>query len=304
MKRILTCAALVCVLFPAVTAAESRLFVPLFRTGPGQDTQLLFMNTKDTAVPVELWAFSSEGQLLGQFQLWLAAHQSRGLAIRDAFRLGDHSVQGWIGAVSPDDGIQLSYSVRGERTSAFDAVTTGSHEIVLDGVKTGQEVHVANPNPTTADVVLRHLGASGAFLGIEEHQIDPFCILQVPVPAADSIARVEVTSNLEVFGQLEEAGAAPTVTSAFGERTRTKLELVIESDQPIGAYQVTIRSGTDPVFARRCGSRFEPGIRHYTVGCRHRQSRRRPYDRLVPGRACTERVRDCRQSECRGFGGV
>ena len=70
ISRLFACAGLLCALFPAPGLPETRLFVPLFRYGPAEDTHLLIANQGAPEALVDLWAFRSDGGLLGQVQLW------------------------------------------------------------------------------------------------------------------------------------------------------------------------------------------------------------------------------------------
>src|SRR3989304_8072810 len=101
--------------------AETRLYVPRFQFSDTEDTQFLIANENERDAVVDFWAFTSGGELLGQFQLTAPAHGTRSLTLGEAFQLTGQTVTGWIGAISREDGIQLSYSRIGEGVGAFEA---------------------------------------------------------------------------------------------------------------------------------------------------------------------------------------
>src|SRR5262245_27561520 len=108
-------------LLAAPALADTRLFVPAFSSGNGEDTQLLLANNNDHPSKVDLWTFSSNGSLLGQVQLTLAAHSTKSLTMSQALHLARRgSIKGWIGAVSPDAGIQMSYVRLGDIPASGD----------------------------------------------------------------------------------------------------------------------------------------------------------------------------------------
>ena len=63
--------------------AETRLFVPQFSYGPQQDIQLLLLNSNERDSTVDLWAFTSEGRLVGQFQVAVPGKSTRSLTLGD-----------------------------------------------------------------------------------------------------------------------------------------------------------------------------------------------------------------------------
>src|SRR5262245_60558391 len=116
-------------ILPSLAMGETRLYVPQFRFSDSEDTQFLIANQNEREVVVDLWAFTSTGELLGEFQMPVKAHGTRSLTLGEALRLKGVSASGWIGAVSRDDGIQLSYTRIDGSTELFEAQEWASREV-------------------------------------------------------------------------------------------------------------------------------------------------------------------------------
>src|SRR5437879_12585330 len=80
----------------SVAMDETRLYVPQFRFNDTEDTQFLIANQNDRDVVVDLWAFTSGGELLGQFQMPVKAHGTRALTVGEALQMKGTSVSGWV----------------------------------------------------------------------------------------------------------------------------------------------------------------------------------------------------------------
>src|SRR5438105_6626321 len=155
--------------------AQTRLFVPDFRFGAGLDTQLLISNNSDRDTSVDLWAFLNTGELLGQEQLRVKAHGIRSLTLGEAF--GSHSLErnGWLAMVSDADGIQMSYTLLGDRTEYHEAEAWPKREIALDIQQDGKQVvRLSNTSSIRNIVTLRGKDETGRFLGLREVSIGPF----------------------------------------------------------------------------------------------------------------------------------
>lgn len=240
-------AVLFAVAYPATLAmAETRLFVPQFRFSDSEDTQFLIANQSDRDSSVDFWAFTSSGELLGQFHMPVRAHGTRALTLGEAFRLKDVDVSGWIGAVSSDDGIQLSYTRVGPNAESFEAQPWASREMLLSVADSEKDVvRFSNPNPFAASLTLRGTDPNGRFVGVEELSVAAFG--QVEIPTANLLrgqaARLEVNSNADVLAELDRLAnrrAGRTVRRLL-EGEPDYLALVIDSADSIGAYQVTLR---------------------------------------------------------------
>ena len=138
--------------------AETRLFVPQFSYGPQQDTQLLLLNSNDGDSTVDLWAFTSEGRLVGQVQVTLPRNSTRSLTLSDTFQLVE-PITGWLGAMSHDD-IGMSYTLLGDRNKsahgesydALDRAAKTFQQTLEDAMR--QVVRISNPNAFPAQGIL------------------------------------------------------------------------------------------------------------------------------------------------------
>ncbi len=245
-RILLTAAVLFAVCSSSMLAmAETRLYVPRFQFSDSEDTQFLIANENDREAPVDFWAFTAGGELLGQFQVSVPAHGTRSLTLGEAFLLTGQTVSGWIGAVSREDGIQLSYNRIGEGVESFEAQAWISREMQLTIADSSKDVaRFSNPNPFGANLTIYGMGANGQFVGVQELSVGPFS--QTEVPAANlfrgQAARLRITSNADVMASLDSPRGSRTVRrerlASRGEADR--LALVIDSQESIGAYQVTL----------------------------------------------------------------
>src|SRR5207249_6580266 len=111
--------------------------------------------------------FTSEGRLAGQFQVTVARNSTRSLTLGETFQLSD-AVSGWMGTVSKDDRITISYSLVADRRTAgygesYDAVDWTArffHETLADTKR--QVIRIANPNGFPAQVILNGLDQAGS----------------------------------------------------------------------------------------------------------------------------------------------
>ena len=242
ISRFFLWASLLCALFPGAAVAEARLFVPLFRCGPAEDTNLLILNAGEYEARVDLWAFTGAGDFLGQVQLWVPAHGSQTLTVADAFGLDGAIATGWLGAVSTTEELQLSYILEGETSQSFDGVAAGSAEAeVAVTDPAGQVLRITNPSGFPVQVVVRSTDASGAFLELREVSVAPFAQLEIPPASGEDgrVSKLAVTANAEVITSIDEIHRSSEQTLGFAA-DQQQFELVIESEQAIGAYQVTL----------------------------------------------------------------
>jgi hypothetical protein len=231
--------------------AQTRLFVPDFRFGAGLDTQLLISNNSDRDTSVDLWAFLNTGELLGQEQLRVKAHGIRSLTLGEAF--GPHrESNGWLAVVSDADGIQMSYSLLGDRTEYHEAEAWSKRELALDIQQEGKQVvRLSNTSSIKNTVTIRGEDETGRFLALKELSIGPFQQLELPIEALkDSPPHIDILANSDILVAVGE--------TTNGERNRVAengaddgtLSLVIDRNEPIGAYQVLLR--------------FDPTIVHFS----------------------------------------
>jgi len=225
--------------------ADTRLFVPQFRFSDSEDTQFLIANQNNRDVTVDLWAFTNDGELLGQFQLPVKANGTRALTLGEAFDLEGRTVTGWVGAVSTEDGIQLSYTRIGERTESFEAERWASRELSLALSESGKNVvSVSNPNAFATTVLVRAMDRSGRFVGVEELRVGPFG--QIELPAAEMFrgeaAHLRFESNADIVANItsETTRSAGVRHPSPAASSEDFLALVINSREAIGAYQVTL----------------------------------------------------------------
>ena len=243
--------------------AETRLFVPQFRYDANEDTQLLVANQNDQDSVLDFWAFSSDGEFLGQFQMQLRAHSTRSLMLGNALRLDGRAVGGWIGAVSADNGIQLSYSsirdsAETDSIRTFDAQEWITRETLLSVENSEKSVvRISNPNPFPAQVTVRGSDASGSFVGARDLMVEPFSQVETTVQSlvGRSASRINVLSNADVLTAVDEARALRRALTGSVSRVAAnaqEIAVIIDSDEPLGAYQLTLRFDPEAVqFATR-----------------------------------------------------
>ena len=251
--RLLLATAVFTLLAAGAAGAQTRLFVPRFAYGPGEDTQVLLSNRNDNDSTVDLWAFTSKGELLGQFQLSLKGHATRALTLGEGFHLDKSSVTGWLGVVSPDTGIQLSYSLLGAdlettENSALTPLEWISNEVQLN-VKdaASQSLSLSNPNSFGAQVTITARSQDGRVLGVRDLSMPPFGQVAAGVAQllGGSAAKISIWSNADLVSRIDDA---PLRTTQPEREPRTgddlgleeQVDLVLQTDKMLGAYQVTV----------------------------------------------------------------
>jgi len=232
-----------------IAHAEIRLFVPEFTVGPQADTQFLITNANVRDSHLELWAFTSKGELLGQVEIGLKPHTTRAITVKEAFGLQGMEVTGWLGAVSTEGDIQISYQHTGSTDNASsgssDAVEVVSKEVTLGLPGPSREVlRVSNPNPFPAHVVLNGLDQDGVLVGNYALTIAPFAQTKMEVQPAlgNAVKRVAVFSDSTVLPAVGDESQSSNAAPEYATLTVVDdMALVITSTQSVGAYQVTLR---------------------------------------------------------------
>ena len=244
-------AILLIVVIPVLSAAETRLFVPQFRYSAGEDTQFLLANSNDHEVTLDLWAFTSDGRWLGQMQLAIGANSTRAVTLGEAFGLTEETLTGWVGAVSSDDGLQLSYSWVGNTVESFEAETAAASGIDLSvRDAAGDVIRISNPNAVAANAVVTGRDLSGGYVGVRELEIDPFAQRELAVSSLfdGTAGRLEIAANVDILAGVSEATELNgDVASSSGDASDTPMDLQIQTDVALGAYQVTLRFDPDLV---------------------------------------------------------
>jgi P pilus assembly chaperone PapD len=242
-RMALVAAVLLAAAYPATVAfAETRLFIPQFRFNGSEDTQLLIANQNDRDTTVDLWAFTSAGELLGQFQIPVKAHGTRALAVGEALQLKGTTVSGWVGVVSKDDGIQVSYTRIGIAAESFEAQQWASREIALTISDVGKSVvRLSNPNPFTASLTITGTDQAGGYLGIQQISLPAFSQIELPATSAagGQASLLRVASNADVLAIVDAIrgkSSAPVVDNSEPDN----LAIFIDSAASIGAYQLTL----------------------------------------------------------------
>lgn len=234
-----------------VVSAESKLYVPRFQYGAQQDTQFLLVNTNEHESAVDLWAFTGSGELLGQFRLQMKAKSTRALTLGEAFAVRD-DVSGWLAAVSSDDGIQLSYTLVGdgvrERDGASsDAIEWSTQEQQITIENPGKQVlRISNPNAFAAQVTLNGVDQAGRFVARRDISVAPFAQVDALLTGLTSEGgRLNLFSNAQIISKLDEAMRAARESSQSkifdDEPVDDRLELVVDTEKGLGAYQVSLR---------------------------------------------------------------
>src|SRR6266850_547466 len=231
-------------------SAETRLFVPHFTIGPEGDLQFLAINANERDSRLDLWAFTSAGNLVGQVQLALKAHSTRTFTMKEAFSLPGAELKGWMGAVSTDENIQVSYrriggSLDESGSSAIDAVEWVSRETTLDFRNPPREVlRLSNPNSFAAHVTVNGRGESGVSIGTHALTIAPFAQTEINVRRVfgDSVKDASVSSTAEIVSSTRaEYDVIESIRDVPSAVVPEALALMINSDRGVGAYQVTVQ---------------------------------------------------------------
>ena len=241
--------------------AQSRLYVPQFTYGGNEETQFLVANGNSEDAVVALWAFTSQGELLGQYQLGVKAHGTRAVTLGEAFSLGEPTASGWVGAVSESDGIQLTYTRIGDTTSSFEAQEWPSREVRLT-VSESQKavVQLSNPNAFAASVNLQAVDGVGNVLATKSVQMAAFSQINVPSASISEVAtRVNVVSNADVIATVvDEFREGVVYRKKYGSDLPDEMALVIDGPESLGAYQVTI--SFDPKAVQFSAKDIEGGV--------------------------------------------
>ena len=218
--------------------------MPQFRYSAAEDTQLLLANSNDHEVTLDLWAFTSEGRWLGQIQLAIGANATRAVTLGEAFGLTEVSVTGWIGAVSADDGLQLTYSWVGSTVESFEAAMANASGIDLSvRDSAGDVLRISNPNAVVANAVVTGKDLSGGYVGVREVAVDPFGQREVAVSSLfeGSAGRLEIAANVDILAGVGEATVLNgDAASSNGDAPDSPMDLQIQTDAALGAYQVTL----------------------------------------------------------------
>jgi hypothetical protein len=245
MKRnLLVALYIAAVLLPGTALAETRLYVPQFRFSDTEDTQFLIANQNNRDVDIDMWAFTSTGELLGQFRMPVKAHGTRALTIGEALQLKGTSVSGWIGAVSQDDGIQLTYARLGSTSESFEAQQWASKELALGISDSGKQVvRLSNPNPFAAAMTITGTDRTGRYVGTQQITVSAFGQLELPTERVldGQASELRVASNADVLAVVD----APAISRSRENRVADEAEadnlaVVIDSADSIGAYQLTL----------------------------------------------------------------
>jgi hypothetical protein len=244
------CALALSVMLTDSANAETRLFVPHFSSGPQQETQLLLVNSNEHESRIDLWAFTPDGHLAGQSQVTVPGNSTRSLTLKEAFQLSE-PLSGWLGAVSNDDGIGLSYSLSGDRdgistTESHDAVAWTSkvfHETLANAKR--QTVGISNPNAFPAQVIVNGLDPDDRVVARRAFTLAPFAQIEQGVEnliGSDSV-RLDMLANADVVATLRH-GSPPIRRAPRKPAAMTnshELALVVETSSALGAYQVTLQ---------------------------------------------------------------
>lgn len=223
--------------------AETRLYVPQFKYGGSEETQFLIANGGVEDANVSLWAFTSQGELVGQYQLVVKAHGTRSVTIGEAFKLGDAAATGWVGAVSESDAIQMTYTRIGAVTESFEAQDWSSREIRLNLSEAGKEaIHLSNPNAFAASVTVQALDSVGNVVGNRTVSLAAFSQADIPsLSIGESAARLNVVANADVLASIvDDRKEGLGFQRKFSGDASEEMMLVIDGAKSLGAYQVTL----------------------------------------------------------------
>jgi hypothetical protein len=158
--------------------------------------------------------------------------------------LTEETLTGWVGAVSSDDGLQLSYSWVGNTVESFEAETADASGIDLSVQDSADDVlRISNPNAVVANAVVTGRDLSGGYVGVREVSVGPFGQTEVAVSTLfdGSAGRLEIAANVDILAGVGEATELDGgVASSDGDSQDARMDLQIQTDAALGAYQVTL----------------------------------------------------------------
>jgi len=165
------------------------------------------------------------------------------LTLAEAFGSQSSEGTGWIAAVSDVDGIQLSYSLLGDRTESHDAEAWPQRELALDIQQEGQPVvRLSNTSPVANTVIIRGKDEAGRFLALQELTIGPFQQLELPREALkNSPPHIDVLATSDILATVGENTNRDRPRLAEPRADDGILSLVLDRNEPLGAYQVLLR---------------------------------------------------------------
>lgn len=238
MKRVLLICA-VTLLITSSVQAETRFFVPEFHVGAGTDTQLLMNNKEDVDATVDIWAFSRDGQLVGQAQLGLKARATKSFTVSELFG-SDHATTGWLAVFSSTNSSEMSYRLigMGSQSEAQEAETVPSRQAMLD-TASGQVLRISNPSSIRNTVTARKVDENGSFAGLQEVSIEPFGQAELALDSSNQ--RLELSGTGEFLSFIGEKHPEVVEHAKENSGRDSRVALIIDSEVPLGAFQVLLQ---------------------------------------------------------------
>src|SRR5262249_31108219 len=147
---------------------------------------------------------------------------------------------GWLGVVSNQNGVQLTYTVSGshDHAQARDAQPEPVHQLTVEAAANEKMLKISNASSIPNTVTLRKIDSSGRFLGIQQLLVAPFPQLELPVSAG---TKLEMSATSDFVADRDDVqrngpGKMPPLTPSDDA-----LAVIIDSETPIGAYQLHLQ---------------------------------------------------------------
>jgi hypothetical protein len=227
---------------PAPAFSQSRFFIPDFHVGSGVDTQLLINNKSDHDGTVDIWAFSKTGDLFGQAQLGLKAHATRSFTLSELFGKGASEKTGWMAALSNSETSELSYRIVGTdvESEMQEADSAPARQISMD-VPANRVLRLSNPSAVKNTVTVRSVDKNRAFLGLKEVSLSAFGQSEVALPGGGAThVEMDGTGDFLAYLGVKHKEASAARSEAPAATSESVMALVIDSETPVGAFQVRL----------------------------------------------------------------
>jgi hypothetical protein len=221
--------------------SQSRFFIPDFHVGSGVDTQLLITNKGDHDGTVDIWAFSKAGDLFGQAQLGVKSHATRAFTLSELFGNGTSEKTGWLAALSSTETSELTYRILGTNVESEiqQAQSAPARQISID-VAANRMLRLSNPSSSQNTVTVRFLDENRSFLGVKQVSLVPFGQVEVALPG-NGVTHVEMDGTGDFLAYPGEKHKEPSAAAKAPEAVHDSvLALVIDSETPVGAYQLLL----------------------------------------------------------------
>jgi hypothetical protein len=223
---------------PLWAGAETRFLIPEIQFGSRVDTTLVISNSSDRTESLTVWVFRRNGQALGQFQTYTAAHSSKSLALSEMLGRPTETTSGWLAAFG-EENIQIAYLLPGPNPTSREAERAPSREVLVSLFETrGDALRITNVSGYKNQVVLRTKDDAHRVLATRIVTVNSYGQTDVALDDLKNAAFVELQGQSDLLASITQRTSAEAVLRRVKEEHR--LSLVIDSRIPVGAYQLLI----------------------------------------------------------------